>query len=51
MPTSTESLSFRIPQEERTKLSKKIVTYFFPVGADLKQVVVEWVQELRDDLR
>ena len=38
------------PLEVRTKFSKKIVTYFFPVGADLKQVVIEWVRELRDDL-
>jgi integrase len=38
------------PQEVRTKFSKKIVTYFFPVGADLTQVVIDWVQELRDDL-
>ena len=38
------------PREVRTKFSKKIVTYFFPVGADLKQVVIEWVRELRDDL-
>jgi integrase len=37
------------PQEVRTKFSKKIFTYFFPVGADLKQVVVAWVQELRTD--
>ena len=28
----------------RTKFSKKIVTYFFPVGADLKQIVVDWVR-------
>jgi integrase len=34
----------------RTKFSKKIVTYFYPVGADLKQVVIEWVQELRTAL-
>ena len=38
------------PLEVRTKFSKKIVTYFFPVGADLKQVVIEWLRELRDDL-
>ena len=36
------------PLEVRTKFSKKIVTYFFPVGADLKKIVVEWVEELRD---
>ena len=34
----------------RTKFSKKIVTYFFPVGDALKQVVVAWVRELREDL-
>ena len=38
------------PLEVRTKFSKQIVTYFFPVGSDLKQVVVAWVRELRDDL-
>ena len=36
------------PLEVRTKFSKKIVTYFFPIGADLKQVVIDWVRELRD---
>jgi integrase len=34
----------------RTKFSKKIVTYFYPIGADFKQVVIEWVHELRTDL-
>jgi len=38
------------PREVRTKFSKKIVTYFFPVGDDLKQMVVEWVRELREGL-
>jgi integrase len=38
------------PLEVRTKFSKKIVTYFFPIGADLKQVVIEWVQELRHEM-
>ena len=38
------------PLEVRTKFSKKIVTYFFPVGADLKKIVIEWVEELRDVL-
>lgn len=36
------------PREVRTKFSKKIVTYFFPVGDDHKQIVIEWVRELRD---
>jgi integrase/recombinase XerD len=38
------------PREVRTKFSKKIVTYFFPMGEDLKQVVFAWVRELREDL-
>jgi site-specific recombinase XerD len=38
------------PREVRTKFSKNIVTYFFPVGEDLKQVVFAWVRELREDL-
>ncbi len=38
------------PREVRTKFAKKILTYFFPVGDDLKQVVVDWVGELRGEL-
>jgi integrase len=38
------------PREVRTKFSKPIVTYFFPVGDDLKHVVVDWICELRKDL-
>ena len=38
------------PPEVRTKFSKKIITYFFPVGADLKQVVVDWVLEIWEQM-
>jgi integrase/recombinase XerD len=38
------------PREVRTKFSKKIITYFLPVGADLKEVVMAWIHELREDL-
>jgi integrase/recombinase XerD len=38
------------PLQVRTKFSKKIITYFFPVGADLKQVVIDWVLELRKEM-
>jgi len=38
------------PREVRTKFSKMIITYFFPVGDRLKSVVVAWVRELREDL-
>ena len=34
----------------RTKFSKAITTYFFPVGDRLKQVVVDWICELRKEL-
>jgi integrase len=38
------------PLEVRTKFSKKIITYFFPVGIDLKQVVIDWMLELREEM-
>jgi integrase len=38
------------PREVRTKFSKNIVTYFFPVGDDLKQIVTHWIRELYDNL-
>jgi integrase len=37
-------------REVRTKFSKQILTFFFPVGDDLKKVVFAWVRELRDDM-
>ncbi len=37
------------PSEVKTKFSKKIDTFFFPVGDDIKAVFVEWVAFLRDD--
>jgi integrase/recombinase XerD len=38
------------PLEVRTKFSKKIITYFVPVGTDLKQVVIDWLLELREEM-
>jgi integrase/recombinase XerD len=38
------------PREVRTKFSKQIITYFFPVGDDLKEVVAGWIRELREVL-
>ena len=35
-------------REVATKASKSIVTFFFPVGDDLREVVAEWVAYLRD---
>jgi integrase/recombinase XerD len=43
-------LAVQDPREVRTKFSKKIITYFFPVGDNLTQVVADWVRELREDL-
>jgi integrase/recombinase XerD len=34
-------------REVKTKFSKTIVTYFFPVGDDLRAIVFEWVECLR----
>jgi len=36
-------------REVRTKFSKSFVTAFFPVGDDIRAVVVDWVQYLRRD--
>lgn len=36
------------PDLVRTKFSKQILTYFFPVGDDFKSVVVDWLKELRE---
>lgn len=37
------------PQEVKTKYSKKIVTYFFPVGEALKNIFKEWVLFLKKE--
>jgi integrase len=34
-------------REVRTKYSKTFTTYFFPVGDEIRQIVVEWVAYLR----
>ena len=35
------------PDRVETKFSKSINTYFFPLGDDLKDIVVRWIDELR----
>lgn len=35
-------------REVRTKRSKTFSTWFFPVGDDVRQIVVDWVVELRE---
>lgn len=37
------------PREVKTKFSKYIETTFFPVGDDLKQIVIDWLTYLRVD--
>ncbi|TXH49239.1 MAG: site-specific integrase [Burkholderiaceae bacterium] len=34
----------------KTKFSKSFMTYFFPVGDDIRAIVAEWVRHLREDL-
>lgn len=35
------------PNEVRTKFSKRIDTFFFPIGEDIEAIVIAWVQHLR----
>jgi site-specific recombinase XerD len=37
------------PDRVQTKFAKTINTYFYPLGDDLKEIVVRWVEELRQD--
>ncbi len=41
-----EELVEQVVGEVRTKASKTIYTYFFPVGEDIKQIVIDWVHYL-----
>ena len=36
-------------REVKTKFSKTFVTYFFPVGDEILEIVVEWVRFLREE--
>lgn len=36
------------PDLVRTKFSKQILTYFFPVGDDIKIIALDWLKELTD---
>jgi integrase len=37
-------------REVKTKYSKTFTTYFFPVGDEVRQIVLEWVTYLREEL-
>jgi integrase/recombinase XerD len=41
-----EKLVEQLPPEVKTKFGKTIYTYFFPVGEDIEQIVVDWVNYL-----
>jgi integrase/recombinase XerD len=36
------------PDEVKTKFSKRIETFFFPVGEDVETVVLDWIKELKE---
>jgi integrase/recombinase XerD len=38
---------FQDARDVQTKFSKTFVTYFFPVGEDVRQIIDEWVNHLR----
>lgn len=40
-------LVMEVPGEVKTKFSKRIETYFFPVGNDLEDLIVDWVRYLQ----
>jgi integrase len=44
-----QRLVIQDPREVRTKRSKRIDTYFFPVGEDLQLIVTNWVRFLRSE--
>jgi integrase len=37
------------PDRVDTKFSKSIITYFFPLGSDLQNIVIRWIEELRTE--
>jgi integrase len=43
-----EGCVYQDAREVKTKFSKTFTTYFFPVGAEVRQIVVDWVHFLRE---
>ena len=41
-----DKLVEQLPPEVKTKFSKTVYTFFFPVGEDIEQIVVDWVNYL-----
>jgi integrase len=44
-----KKLVMQDPKEVKTKFSKRIDTYFFPVGDDVEQVVLDWIAYLKTE--
>ncbi len=44
-----EGCIYQDAREVRTKFSKTFTTYFFPVGDEIKAILVDWVKYLRDE--
>jgi len=44
-----KDLVIQDPQEVKTKFSKRIHTWFFPIGNDIKQIVIDWVNYLKTE--
>lgn len=43
-----ENSVFQDARDVSTKFSKTFITYFFPVGDDIRQIVAEWVNYLKE---
>jgi integrase len=44
-----EGCVYQDAREVKTKFSKTFVTYFFPVGDEIRHIVAEWVRFLREE--
>lgn len=44
-----ENCIYQDAREVRTKYSKTFTTYFFPVGDEIRRIVLEWVAYLREE--
>ena len=47
--TKSPPLVRQEPDRVQTKFAKAINTYFFPLGDDLTEIVVRWIEELQKD--
>ena len=45
----TEGCVYQDAREVKTKFSKTFMTYFFPVGKEIRRIVEDWVVYLRDE--